>query len=114
MKKIILTLTICCWLIAGIADAQATYKIANTFHIEGNEGWDYITADDTLPWLFVSHGSMVQVLDMTNGNVLGTIRDLHGVHGITLAHDLNKGFSSGRDSTVVVFELLQYVILLQK
>lgn len=112
MKKIILTLTTCLLLLAGLTHAQVTYKIANTFHIDGNEGWDYITADDTLPRLFVSHGSMVQVVDMSNGKILGTINDLHGVHGITLAHDLNKGFiSSGKDSTVVVFELMNYTTL---
>jgi YVTN family beta-propeller protein len=112
MKKIILTLTTCCWLIVGLTNAQVTYKIANTFHIEGNEGWDYITADDSMPRLYVSHGSMVQVVDMTNGKVIGTINDLHGVHGITLARDLNKGFiSSGKDSTVVVFELQNFTTL---
>src|ERR1022692_2315251 len=112
MKKIIITLILCCRLMVGLTYAQVSYKIANTFHIEGNEGWDYIAADDTLPRLFVSHGSMVQVVDMTNGKVLGTINDLHGVHGITLAHDLNKGFiSSGKDSTVVVFELMNYTTL---
>ena len=96
----------------GLTNAQVSYKIANTFHIEGNEGWDYIAADDTLPRLFVSHGSIVQVVDLTNGTVLGTINDLHGVHGIALAHDLGKGFiSSGKDSTVVVFELLSYKTL---
>jgi DNA-binding beta-propeller fold protein YncE len=49
---------------------------------------------------------MVQVVDETNGNLLGTIQDTKGVHDIAIATDLNKGFiSCGRDSTVVIFDL---------
>ncbi len=70
-------------------------------------GWDYLAADDSTDRLFVSHGNMVQVLDLKqNGKLIGTITNLNGVHGIALANDLNKGFiSSGKDSTVVVFDL---------
>jgi YVTN family beta-propeller protein len=82
------------------------YKIANRFNITGDEGWDYISVDDASGKLYVSHGSMVQVVDESNGNVLGTITDLKGVHGIAIAPDMNKGFiSNGRDSSVTVFDL---------
>ena len=88
------------------------YRLANKFSLEGNEGWDYITADDTTSKVYVSHGSVVQVLDTYKGHVIATIKDLHGVHGIALAHDLGKGFiSSGKDSTVTVIELLGYTTL---
>lgn len=82
------------------------YKIANTFHLQGDEGWDALTVDESTGRIFISHGSMVQVVDESNGNVLGTITDLKGVHGIAIAPDLNKGFiSNGRDSSVTVFDL---------
>ncbi len=88
------------------------YRIANKFSVEGSEGWDYIAADDTVARLYVSHGSMVQVLDAKTGKVIGTINDLRGVHGIALAQDLGKGFiSCGRDSSVVVFDLLNFTTL---
>ncbi len=88
------------------------YRLANKFSLEGNEGWDYITADDTTSKVYVSHGSVVQVLDTYKGHVIATINDLHGVHGIALAHDLGKGFiSSGKDSAVTVIELLGYTTL---
>jgi DNA-binding beta-propeller fold protein YncE len=49
---------------------------------------------------------IVQVLDVNNKKVAGTIPDTKGVHGITLARDLNKGFiSNGRDTSVTVFNL---------
>jgi YVTN family beta-propeller protein len=38
--------------------------------------------------------------------VLGTIADLHGVHGIAVAAELNKGFiSNGQSNSVTVFDL---------
>lgn len=82
------------------------YKIANRFHIEGDGGWDYITVDATGKRLFISHATMVQVVDVKSGRVTGTIPDTKGVHGIALAQDLNKGFiSNGKDSSVTVFNL---------
>jgi len=82
------------------------YRVVNSFHLQGNDGWDYVTADESAGRLFVSHGTQVQVIDETNGNLLGTIPDTKGVHGIALAPDLNKGFiSCGRDSSVTVFDL---------
>ncbi len=85
---------------------SSKYKIANTFKIEGNDGWDYLTADDSTGRLFISHGNVVQVADDKTGKLIGTITGLNGVHGIAIANDLNKGFiSSGKDSSVTVFNL---------
>ena len=82
------------------------YKIANKIRIEGDGGWDYLTVDDSTGRLFVSHGAIVQVIDTKTGKLVGTIPNTIGVHGIALAHDLNKGFiSNGKDSSVTVFNL---------
>jgi YVTN family beta-propeller protein len=46
------------------------------------------------------------VVDPYKGSVVGDIPDTTGVHGIALAQDLGKGFTSnGRDNTVTVFDL---------
>jgi YVTN family beta-propeller protein len=88
------------------------YRIANRFHLDGDEGWDAISADEPTGRLFVSHGTMVQVVDESNGNLLGTIPDTKGVHDVALADDLNKGFTSnGRDSSVTVFDLQSLKVL---
>jgi YVTN family beta-propeller protein len=85
---------------------NSKYKIANKFKVEGDGGWDYLTADDSTGRLFISHGNIVQVMDDKTGKLVGTITGLNGVHGIAIANDLNKGFiSSGRDSSVTVFDL---------
>ncbi len=54
----------------------------------------------------MSHATQVQVVDLNTSQLAGTIPDLKGVHGIALAHDLNKAFiSCGRDSSVVIIDL---------
>ena len=84
---------------------NAFYRISNRYSLPGDYGWDYLVADDSSGRLYVSHGQMVQVLDLASGKLVGTIPDTRGVHGIALAHDLNKGFiSCGRDSSVTVFD----------
>jgi YVTN family beta-propeller protein len=91
---------------------QPGYKISNRIHLEGDGGWDYLTADAPNNRLFVSHSTMVQVVDIKKGTLLATISDTKGVHGVALAADLNKGFiSCGKDSTVVVFDLTSYKVI---
>ena len=91
---------------------KSEYKIVNRIHVEGDGGWDYLTMDDAGGKLFVSHSTMVQVVDVKEGKVTGTISDLKGVHGIAIARDLNKGFiSNGRDSSVTVFNLKTLAVI---
>jgi DNA-binding beta-propeller fold protein YncE len=72
----------------------------------GEGGWDYLTVDADGKRLFVSRSTRVQVLSLADGKLLGEIADTPGVHGIALAPDLHKGFTSnGRDSSVTVFDL---------
>src|SRR5258706_1100735 len=105
MKKIFALIVFIC--ISLTLNAQnSEYKIVNSFHVDGDEGWDMIAVDEPTARIFVSHGSIAQVIDETTGKLLGTISDLKGVHGFAFATDLNKGFiSCGRDSSVTVFDL---------
>jgi YVTN family beta-propeller protein len=116
MKKI--TLVVCFFLFLGgflTVNAQTLhpgYVISNCIHLEGDGGWDYLTVDAPNNRLFVSHSTMVQVVDLQKGTLLATIADTKGVHGIALAADLNKGFiSCGKDSSVVVFDLTSYKVI---
>lgn len=87
-------------------NSNSEYKIANKIHLTGDGGWDYLSVDETGNRLFVSHGTIVQVVDLNTQTLIGTIPDTKGVHGITLAYDLNKGFiSNGKDTSVTVFDL---------
>jgi DNA-binding beta-propeller fold protein YncE len=88
------------------------YNIGNRIHLEGDGGWDYLTADDATGMLYVSHGKMVNVVDMNTGKSVATITDVNGVHGIAIAAEFNKGFiSNGPDSNVTVFNTKDYSII---
>jgi YVTN family beta-propeller protein len=107
MKKLIFIIS-CAVLIIGSSPliAQSNYKVANTYHVEGDGGWDYLNVDEINGILFVSHGTVAQAIDVKTGKLVGTIPDTKGIHGIAIANDLNKGFTSnGRDSSLTVFNL---------
>ena len=74
--------------------AQSNYKTGNKIHVEGDGGWDYLNADEVNGRIFVSHGTVAQAIDIKTGNLVGTIPDTKGIHGIAIANDLNKGFTS--------------------
>ncbi|MFI5135257.1 MAG: YncE family protein [Chitinophagales bacterium] len=85
---------------------KSNYKILRTINVEGDGGWDMLTVDTMHERLFISHGTITQVVDIRSGNLLRTIPDTKGVHGIALSYSLNKGFiSNGRDTSVTVFNL---------
>ena len=88
------------------AFAPARYQVKQKYVLGGEGGWDYLTFDPTGKRLFISRGTHVMVVDPYKGSVIGDIPDTPGVHGIALAQDLGKGFTSnGRDNTVTVFDL---------
>jgi len=60
------------------------FKISNKFHVEGDGSWDYLSIDEATKYLYISHGTQVNVLDVTSGKFIGIIPDTKGVHGIAL------------------------------
>lgn len=86
--------------------AKPSYKLTGHFPIGGDGGWDYLTVDAPSRRLFVSRSTHVMVIDADSGKILGDIPATEGVHGIALAPELKRGFTSnGRSSTVTVFDL---------
>ena len=87
-------------------NAAGGYKVIQKIHLEGDGFWDYLNADDATGMLYVSHGKMVNVVDMNTGKNVATITDVNGVHGIAIAPEFNKGFiSNGKDASVSIFNL---------
>jgi YVTN family beta-propeller protein len=95
-------------IICATANLHATddvWSITKRIHLGGDGGWDYVTADSGARRLYLSHGQHVIVLDLDNDKILASL-DANGVHGIALAHDLNRGFiSNGGAGTVTIFDL---------
>lgn len=84
----------------------AQYELKQKFTIGGDGGWDYLTYDSAGKRLFISRATRVQVVDPEKGTVTAEIPNTPGVHGIALAQDLGKGYTSnGRENTVTVFDL---------
>jgi DNA-binding beta-propeller fold protein YncE len=96
-------------LIAPIVHAeppQPKLAVLQTWKVGGDGGWDYLTFDAATKRLFVSRGSRVDVISVDTGTVVGSIPDTQGVHGIALANDLRRGFTSnGRANSVTAFDL---------
>jgi len=82
-----------------------SYRVARTIPAGGDGGWDYLTVDAAARRVYVSRGTRVLVLNAGSGAPEGEIPDTEGVHGIALAPDLGRGFTSnGRANTVTIFD----------
>jgi len=90
----------------GGQTAESRYKIVSSIKPGGEGGWDYVTVDADARRLYVGRSTRTQVIDLKGGKLLAEIADTPGIHGVALAPDLGKGFTSnGRDSSVTVFDL---------
>jgi YVTN family beta-propeller protein len=86
--------------------APPPYRVLKTIPVGGTGGWDYLSLDAEARRLYVSRSDHVTVLDTQTEKVVGEIPNTQGVHGIAIAADLGKGFTSnGRANTVSVFDL---------
>ncbi len=109
MKKYIyiLLLSVC-----YTSSFSQNYTVSKKISIAGDEGWDYLSVDNVNQNLFVSHGSVVNVVDLKMDKTIATILDTKGVHGIAIANDLNKAFiSCGKDNSVSVINLKTFELL---
>ena len=62
--------------------------------------------------LFISRGTHVMVVDADTYAVVGDIPGTDGVHGIALAPEFGRGFTSnGRSNTVTIFDLKTLKVL---
>lgn len=86
--------------------ATPTYKVITKIKIGGGARWDYAYLDSANHRLYVSHGTQTEVIDTASDKLVGTIMGTNGVHGIAVADDLGRGFTSdGTDNDVTVFDL---------
>ncbi|MGB0037161.1 MAG: hypothetical protein WBP79_16970, partial [Candidatus Acidiferrales bacterium] len=93
-------------LASAAAPGPSGYHLLKTIPVGGEGFWDYITFDSPTRRLFISRATKVIVLDVDSGKPVGEIPNTEGVHGIALAPDLGRGFTSnGRAGTVTIFDL---------
>ena len=86
--------------------ADSGYHVINKLQLGGEGGWDYLTVDSSDRRLYISRGTHVMVLDLDTDKLVGDITGTTGVHGIAVAPELDRGFTSnGRINTASIFEL---------
>jgi YVTN family beta-propeller protein len=81
------------------------YHLLRTYKLGGEGFWDYLYLDAAARRLYVSHATHVVVMNADDGTVAGDIPNTNGVHGVAIAPELGRGYTSnGRDTTVTVFD----------
>jgi DNA-binding beta-propeller fold protein YncE len=107
-------------LVLGLAALVAVYwcfrgektpplKILKTIQLGGKGKWDYLYLDAEARRLYVPRSDAVQVVDLDNGILAGTIANAgrSRVHGVALAPEQNLGFiTAGKDRCVNAFDLM--------
>jgi DNA-binding beta-propeller fold protein YncE len=93
-------------------DLSAQYAFDKKIPLPGDGGYDYLSIDEANNHLFVSHGTAVNVVDLSTEKPIATIDGLKGCHGIAVVNDVNKGFiSDGKGNSVMVFDLKTFKTL---
>lgn len=88
------------------APQNGGYQVLSRLQLGGPGGWDYLNFDAVRRHLFISRGDRVQVVDVDQGKLIGTIPGTQGVHGIAIDQAMHRGYTSnGQSASVTVFDL---------
>jgi DNA-binding beta-propeller fold protein YncE len=86
--------------------APSRYHLLKTIAVGGTEGWDYVTMDSDARRLYIGRDDHIDVVDVDAGIVVGKITGLSHTHGMVLAPDLSRGFTSdGEANTSTIVDL---------
>ena len=109
MKKYCFLLIACCVFMARftkVSAQQNLYTLDKKIAIPGNGGYDYLFIDQQARKLYVSHGTAINVINLDTEELVGTIDNLQGDHGVAVVPGVGKGFiSDGKANAVVAFDL---------
>jgi YVTN family beta-propeller protein len=95
-----------CGAAAAATSPAQDMGVLQHWQLGGVGGWDYLTLDAAGQRLFLSRGTHVDVVNTDSGKIVGTIPNTQGVHGIALAEESNRGYTSnGRADSVTMFDL---------
>jgi DNA-binding beta-propeller fold protein YncE len=76
------------------------YRLLKTISVGGTEGWDYVTMDSDARRLYIGRDDHIDVVDIDADAVVGKISGLSHTHGLVLAPDLGRGFTSDGDANI--------------
>jgi YVTN family beta-propeller protein len=107
-KSFLIALSVCVLFLSSLAlfAGPSGYHVTKKTVLGGDGSWDYLTADSQTRRVYISRSTHVMVVDADSAAIVGDIPNTPGVHGIALAPEMNKGFTSnGRENTVTIFDL---------
>jgi DNA-binding beta-propeller fold protein YncE len=88
------------------------YHLVKTIPVGDTEGWDYVTMDSAARRLYIGRDDHIDVVDVDSGTVVGKVTGLAHTHGMVLAPDFGRGFTSDGEantSTIVDLKTLQKI-----
>jgi DNA-binding beta-propeller fold protein YncE len=98
--------------ISGIAVMAASaappsgYHVIKKVTVPGTGGWDYVTVDEVGRRVYIAHATQVEVLDADTSELVATIPNTPGVHGVAIASEFGRGFiTAGKSDSVIIFDL---------
>jgi len=101
-----------CGFVASAQMPQATelpgalFTIQKTWTIGGEGNWNYLTLDPNALRLYIPHGPVVQVVDVSTGTVAGQVEGMRDAHSIALDSQGQYGYiSDGPANDVKIFSL---------
>lgn len=92
--------------VAGPPEAPAR-RVVRKVEVGGEGGWDYFLFDSAARRLYVPRSTRVMVFDADSLKAVGEVSNANttGIHGVALAPELSRGFTSnGRSNTVTIFD----------
>lgn len=105
--KILLGMMACAATLRSAATAnEVPYQFIREIPIGGEGGWDILTVDSPARRLYLSHATMIVVVDLEKNSVAGEITDTPGVHGFVAVPEFGRGFSTnGKENKASVVDL---------
>jgi DNA-binding beta-propeller fold protein YncE len=81
------------------------FFIRATWYIGAAGNWDYLTMDSQAGRLYIAHGTVVQVVDVSSGNLVGEITGFYEARQVALDDTGQFGYvSDGGLGKVVIFD----------
>jgi DNA-binding beta-propeller fold protein YncE len=91
---------------AALGAGSSGYHITKKVPIPRTGGWDYVTVDESARRVYIAHATQVEVLDADTLEIVGTIPNTPGVHGVAVVPEFNRGFITvGQTGAVAIFDL---------
>jgi DNA-binding beta-propeller fold protein YncE len=91
---------------AVMAAQPSDYRLLTKVTLGAEGGWDYLAMDSNARRLYISRWTHVMVVDADSYKVIGDIPGTEGVHGIAIAREFGRGFTSdGEADEVTIFDL---------